>query len=77
MIASHTIQNVSFQDDFLVLKMDGKEFKISLDKASPKLKAATTIERGFYKISPSGYGIHWALIDEDLSVNALLASQSK
>ena len=41
-------------------------------KISNKLKNATDIERAFYKISPSGYGIHWPLIDEDLSVEAIL-----
>jgi Protein of unknown function (DUF2442) len=28
---------------------------------------ATSIERNTYKISPSGSGVHWPLIDEDLS----------
>jgi hypothetical protein len=27
----------------------------------------TTIERNTYEISPSGFGVHWPLIDEDLS----------
>ena len=29
-------------------------------------------ERNTYEISPSGYGIHWSLIDEDLSIDGLL-----
>ncbi|MFI5222153.1 MAG: DUF2442 domain-containing protein, partial [Bacteroidia bacterium] len=29
-------------------------------------------ERGNFEISPSGYGIHWSLIDEDLSINGLI-----
>ena len=45
---------------------------MALDIVSPKLKFASADERNFYKISPSGYGIHWPLIDEDLSINALL-----
>ncbi|MBI2722152.1 MAG: DUF2442 domain-containing protein [Bacteroidetes bacterium] len=43
-----------------------------MDRISPKLKAANQLQRDFYKISPSGYGIYWPLIDEDLSVDALL-----
>jgi hypothetical protein len=43
-----------------------------LDKISNKLRLANELQRNFYKISPSGYGIHWPLIDEDLSVDALL-----
>ena len=33
---------------------------------------ASDIERKIYEISPSGYGIHWPLLDEDLSIDGLL-----
>jgi hypothetical protein len=69
---SHVIQDISFDKYHLLLVIDGNEIKIPLAKVSKKLDVATDIERQFYKISPSGYGIHWPLIDEDLSVNALL-----
>jgi hypothetical protein len=69
---SHVIQDISFDKYHLLLVIDGNEIKIPLAKVSKKLEVATDIERQFYKISPSGYGIHWPLIDEDLSVNALL-----
>jgi len=72
MIATHNIQDITFDNDFIQLQIDGKQIKISLDKISLKLKAADKLQRNFYKISPSGYGIHWPLIDEDLSVDALL-----
>ncbi|MBZ5586599.1 MAG: DUF2442 domain-containing protein [Acidobacteriia bacterium] len=32
------------------------------------------LERSRMELSPSGYGIHWQLIDEDLAVAPLLAS---
>ena len=54
------------------MKVDGKEIVVSLTKASKRLLKATKKERETYKVSPSGYGIHWPLIDEDLSVDALL-----
>lgn len=72
MKVSHVIQDISFDKYHLLLVIDGNEIKIPLAKVSKKLEVATDIERQFYKISPSGYGIHWPLIDEDLSVNALL-----
>lgn len=72
MIATHNIQDITFEQNSINLQIDGKQIKISLDKISPKLKAADDLKRNFYKISPSGYGIHWPLIDEDLSVDALL-----
>ncbi len=74
MITTHSIQTIKFDTDFIYLIIDGKEVKAALDKVSLKLKKANNIERMLYKISPSGYGIHWPLIDEDLSVEALLKS---
>lgn len=53
-------------------KIDGKLISVALNDISPKLKAANEFQRQFFKVSPSGYGIHWPLIDEDLSVDALI-----
>ncbi|MBA3664642.1 MAG: DUF2442 domain-containing protein [Bacteroidetes bacterium] len=72
MVSTHTIQDISFDKDSISLKIDGKLIKIALDEISSKLKAANDFQRQFFKVSPSGYGIHWPLIDEDLSVEAML-----
>lgn len=72
MIATHKIEAIRFNKDFIILTIDGNEHTISLDKLSGKLLAATDLERAMYRISPSGYGIHWPLIDEDLSINGIL-----
>ncbi len=72
MIITHSIQEVSFSSNRLILKIDGKLITVSLDKLSPRLLAADDMQRSFYKVSLSGYGIHWPLIDEDLSVEAIL-----
>jgi Protein of unknown function (DUF2442) len=72
MIAAHTIESISFEQDQICLRVDGQTIKLPLSKVSKKLESATNIERNLYKISPSGYGIHWPLIDEDLSVDSLL-----
>lgn len=72
MISTHTIQDISFDKDAMTLKIDGKLIRVALDKISSKLKAANDFQRQFFKVSPSGYGIHWPLIDEDLSIEALI-----
>ena len=72
MIATHTIQEISFDKETMSLKIDGKLIRVNLDKISSKLKAANDFQRQFFKVSPSGYGIHWPLLDEDLSVDAIL-----
>lgn len=77
MIATHKIEMIRFSEDFIIINIDGNELTIPLDKLSDRLKSATEIERGMYKISPSGYGIHWPLIDEDLSIEGILRDFSK
>lgn len=72
MIATHNIQDVTFDQYCIYLQIDGKQVKVSLDKLSAKLKNATEVQRMLYKISPSGYGIHWPLIDEDLAIDSIL-----
>ena len=77
MIATHKIEIIRFSQDFIILNIDGNEFTIPLDKLSPRLKSASDIERNMFKISPSGYGIHWPLIDEDLSIDGILRDFAK
>ena len=68
----HKISKVSFFTDKLVLHIDGKQYEFSLSKISDKLAKASKIELENYKVSPSGYGIYWPLLDEDLSIDGLL-----
>ena len=77
MIATHKIETIRFNQDFIILNIDGNELTIPLDKLSNRLKSATDVERSMYKISPSGYGIHWPLIDEDLSIDGILRDFAK
>jgi hypothetical protein len=72
MIATHNIEAISFELDLICLEVDGQVIKLPLSKVSKKLELANAVQRNLYKISPSGYGIHWPLIDEDLSVDSLL-----
>ncbi len=72
MIITHNIQTVTFDENFMYLTIDGKEIIILLEKVSKKLQVADQYQRMLFKISPSGYGIHWPLIDEDLAIDALL-----
>ena len=68
----HTIGSVDFEGNILILKIDGKTHRFELGKCSSKLLNASKEQRKNYEISPSGYGIHWPMIDEDLSIDGLL-----
>ena len=70
----YNIQEIHFQKDRLILIVDEKEYRFKLEDISPKLRKAGKKERELFEISPSGYGIHWPLLDEDLSVEALIKS---
>ena len=72
MIATHNIEAVYFEQDLICLQVDGNLVKLPLEQISTKLQLATEMERNLLKISPSGYGIHWPLLDEDLSIDFLL-----
>ena len=68
----HHIKKIEFKEDKMFLEVDNKQYIFELEKISKKLFNASEIERTKYEISPSGYGIHWPLIDEDLSIDGLL-----
>jgi hypothetical protein len=68
----HKINDVHFEGDFFVLTIDGAEKKFVVKEISPALAQASDEERNTFEISPSGYGIHWLLLDEDLSIDGLL-----
>jgi len=71
---AYNITEIRFENDCLILKVDNQIFKLRLSDISDKLAKATDQERKDYKISPSGYGIHWKQLDEDLSINGMLKS---
>jgi hypothetical protein len=56
----------------LSLLVGKRTIHIPWEKCSKRLASATEQERLNAELSPGGYGIHWPLIDEDLSVNGLL-----
>lgn len=66
------ISDIRFEVDHIILVIDNQLIKHKLSDISDKLTNATEMERNDFRISPSGYGIHWRLIDEDLSINGLL-----
>ena len=56
----------------LTIVFEDRELQIPWENCSPKLAVATEIERARIELSPGGYGIHWPLIDEDLSIAGLV-----
>jgi hypothetical protein len=68
----HEISQVTFSDTRMFMVVDGKRYSWEVKAISDRLARSHEFERERYEISPSGYGIHWPLVDEDLSVDGLL-----
>ncbi len=68
----HEIQRVAFEGQTMVLEVDGQTYRLGVAAASARLASATDIQRNFFRVSASGFGIHWPEIDEDLSVDGLI-----
>jgi hypothetical protein len=67
----HAINAIQFNEEIFKINIDGQSYEFKLSGISEKLANASDIEKNKYEISPSGYGIHWPLIDEDLSIDGL------
>ena len=66
------VAGVSFDEDRLVVDlMDGRTIAVPLSWY-PRLLDATPEQRAQWEVAGAGYGIHWPVIDEDLSVEGLL-----
>ena len=68
----HEIRNLHFTGEYMVLTIDGTEKKLRVKDVSPTLERASEEQRNTFEVSPSGYGIHWPLLDEDIAVDGLL-----
>ena len=67
--------NVSVTDELLTVELaDGR--KISVPTAwYPRLAHGTPAERRKWIISYSGEGLHWEALDEDISIQGLIAGR--
>lgn len=67
--------SLSFDDDTMWVELDdGRSLGIPL-AWFPRLLQATADQRCTYRISPSGNGLHWPELDEDISVEGLIAGR--
>lgn len=68
-------QGVSVSEDALVVDLaDGRTITVPLSWF-PRLAHGTPAERANWRLIGSGEGIHWPDLDEDISVQSLLAGR--
>ncbi len=67
--------DVTFSDDaFCVTFTDGRELSVPL-AWFPRLLHGTPEERDQWEVIGQGEGLHWEVLDEDVSVAGLLAGR--
>lgn len=70
--AIQKISSVKIEGEDLIIYTGQQSYKFKIADVSKRLSQASEIEKNNFQISPSGYGIHWPQIDEDISLNGLL-----
>lgn len=74
-IAVPNAENVTVTEDTLSVDLsDGRTISVPL-AWFPRLVHATPDERNNWRLIGTGQGIHWEAIDEDISVEGLLAGK--
>ncbi|MFI5219671.1 MAG: DUF2442 domain-containing protein [Bacteroidia bacterium] len=64
--------SAEIKNKYLIIKKGEKEYRFEINKISKRLAEATEEQLSDFSVSPSGYGIHWNKIDEDISIPSLL-----
>jgi hypothetical protein len=68
---------VTIEKGILSLRVDGSSIQLNLEDVSDLLANGIEKERQEFEVLPSGYGIHWRLIDEDISIDGLVGIEHK
>lgn len=73
LVAEARATNVHFDEDTMWVDLtDGRQLGVPL-AYFPRLRQATADQRQNFIISGGGVGLHWDELDEDISVESLLA----
>lgn len=68
----HQVRIVETGEVKLTLEVDGTTVSAQWRALSPRLGEAPQVAREAIEVSPAGYGLHWPLVDEDLSIDGIL-----
>ena len=71
------IDSAKIEDTNLVIITEGNELRYNVRELSERLEKASIKDLNVFRISPSGYGIHWPNLDEDISLTGLINKAQK
>jgi len=68
----HQVRVAVVDQERLTLEIDGRTVSADWKALSSRLADAPQVAREAIEVSPAGYGLHWPLVDEDLSIDGIL-----
>ena len=68
----HEVKDIKIECGVLKLTIEGKEIQKNIKDLSSILANAPENAINVFEVTPSGYGIHWPLLDEDISIDGIL-----
>ncbi len=68
----YNVQAVEANNTHLALTVNGRSYRVRWQDCSVRLTQAAPEQRSRIEVSPSGYGLHWPELDEDLAIGTLL-----
>lgn len=72
----HRVGRIRFSGNRMNLIVDDQEYRVNVDEISDRLARADQEQRDNFEVSPSGYGIHWPEIDEDVSIDGIIGTKT-
>lgn len=68
----HNVRILKTTGEALEVEIDGRMLSLPWSELSKRLATAPKVARETIEVSPAGYGLHWPLVDEDLSIEGIL-----
>ncbi len=72
-VAADAVEVFCTEDELIVTLADGRRVSAPLEWF-PRLLNATPTQRANWRLIGRGVGVHWADLDEDISIRSLLAA---
>lgn len=74
--AEASIETVRFEGDRLIVELSDGRFLGTPMRWYPRLDGATDAQRNRWEILGHGIGVHWPDVDEDLSLEGMMAGRA-
>jgi hypothetical protein len=72
----HDVSKIEIKENQLSLIIDGELFSFEVSSISPILSKAKLHQLKNIEVSPSGYGLYWPELDEDISIDGLIGKRN-